>query len=431
MMTMMALVGSTLPLLVLPHNVPPESRYIGGVRQLFADASLLAELFGGARLAMHVPVKQVPRVVRVDSAWERDARGGIEYHLSNAALRAGGLGFIPAARTSATAVIRSCRDRGVSLAVSADGVHFIKPDLQQMEVFGHGENNSLIAGLKGAGVGNVWQDPRRGLHTSYVTQSYNPLEFFGSNDGISWRLKRSLTLPPPESPGLVGYDTQPTAFFDQRSGDYFLYARRKQVPPNAGACANDPNECVFRMRSLRFLRSSSLNGNWSAVKDPATGHELVPLQPDALDNATHTPLPCSKGYCAPTMDYYGGTVWSYPLAGNGSYYFMFTDRFWHWMGARQGWTEPDDAGPATIDVGLAFSTDGLRFSHLGEREPFIGLGREGSWSSRMVWAIPSPVVMEEHGEIWFYFAGEGIAQAVLALKRQTTVVNDGKPLGST
>ena len=52
----------------------------------------------------------------------------------------------------------------------------------------------------------------------------------------------------------------------------------------------------------------------------------------------------------------GGTVWSYPLAGNNSYYFMLTERFWHWMGPDQGWSEPDDAGPATIDIGLAFST---------------------------------------------------------------------------
>ena len=118
----------------------------------------------------------------------------------------------------------------------------------------------------------------------------------------------------------------------------------------------------------------------------------------------HARRPCADSLAAHSLRS-GGTVWSYPLAGNNSYYFMLTERFWHWMGPKQGWSEPDDAGPATIDIGLAFSTDGVRFTHLGEREAFIGLGREGSFDSRMVWGIPSPVVMEEHGEIWFYFSG--------------------------
>ena len=117
-----------------------------------------------------------------------------------------------------------------------------------------------------------------------------------------WRAKRSLKLPPCEG-AIAGYDTQPTAFYDERSGEYFLYARRKQVPPNAGACVKDSSKCQFRVRSLRFLRSESLNGDWTAAKDPATGHELVPLEPDAEDNSTHAALPCAKGYCAPTMDY--------------------------------------------------------------------------------------------------------------------------------
>ena len=48
-----------------------------------------------------------------------------------------------------------------------------------MAVYDHGTNNSLIAGLAGAGVGNVWRDPRRGFNATYVTQSYIPLDFFG------------------------------------------------------------------------------------------------------------------------------------------------------------------------------------------------------------------------------------------------------------
>ena len=38
-------------------------------------------------------------------------------------------------------------------------------------------------------------------------------------------------------------------------------------------------------------------------------------------------------------------------------------------------------------------------------EPFIGVGRDGTWESRFVWAAPQPVVMEERGEIWIYYSG--------------------------
>ena len=157
----------------------------------------------------------------------------------------------------------------------------------------------------------------------------------------------------------------------------------------------------------------------------------------------HARPPCADSLAAHSLRS-GGTVWTYPLAGNHSYYFMLTERFWHWMGPKQGWSEPDDAGPATIDIGLAFSTvrscvivagiwaavskgsshnlarqDGVRFTHLGEREAFIGLGREGSFDSRMVWGIPSPVVMEEHGEIWFYFSGMSPGASLHARLRLT------------
>ena len=47
---------------------------------------------------------------------------------------------------------------------------------------------------------------------------------------------------------------------------------------------------------------------------------------------------------------------------------------------------------AQIDVGLAFSRDGLNFTHLGGREPFIPPGPAGSFASKKVWLLPSPTV---------------------------------------
>ena len=69
---------------------------------------------------------------------------------------------------------------------------------------------------------------------------------------------------------------------------------------------------------------------------------------DEVDNTTHAPAACNlsaPALCAPTMGYYGGDVWRYPAAGNGSYYFMLPQRLWHWEGAAQGWHEPVSRQP--------------------------------------------------------------------------------------
>eukprot|EP01045_Picozoa_sp_COSAG04_P012040 COSAG04_NODE_794_length_10264_cov_35.102804_14_plen_110_part_00 len=69
---------------------------------------------------------------------------------------------------------------------------------------------------------------------------------------------------------------------------------------------------------------------------------------DEVDNTTHAPAACNlsaPALCAPTMGYYGGGVWRYPAAGNGSYHFMLPQRLWHWEGAAQGWHEPVSRQP--------------------------------------------------------------------------------------
>jgi hypothetical protein len=63
-------------------------------------------------------------------------------------------------------------------------------------------------------------------------------------------------------------------------------------------------------------------------------------------------------------------------AGNGTYYFMLTQRLHHWTDNRSGWEPPEHTssgpgGPAKIDVGLAVSRDGAasrgRHGHSGRK----------------------------------------------------------------
>ena len=98
---------------------------------------------------------------------------------------------------------------------------------------------------------------------------------------------------------------------------------------------------------------------------------------------------------------YGGVVWAYEASAT-PLYFMFTQRTWHWI--------PKDEieyhsmpGPAMIDIGLAISRDGINFTHVGKREPFIGGGLAGSFDSQFQWLLPNPVASSE--SIDFFYAG--------------------------
>ena len=85
--------------------------------------------------------------------------------------------------------------------------------------------------------------------------------------------------------------------------------------------------------------------------------QTVAMDVDEVDNTTHAPAACNlsaPALCAPTMGYYGGDVWRYPAAGNGSYYFMLPQRLWHWEGAAQGWHEPVSAATISRCHHLAF-----------------------------------------------------------------------------
>ena len=75
---------------------------------------------------------------------------------------------------------------------------------------------------------------------------------------------------------------------------------------------------------------------------------------------------------------------------------MLTQSYWHWL----DWEE-EGLGPATIDVQLAVSRDAEHFDRIGGRRAFIGLGPEGRFDSRFIWAMPNPIRMGD--ELWIYY----------------------------
>ena len=95
------------------------------------------------------------------------------------------------------------------------------------------------------------------------------------------------------------------------------------------------------------------------------------------------------------LDLYGPCVFKYSETKD--VYFAMLPAYYHWrMEGGKPW-------PATFEVQLAVSRDGRNFTRLGDRKPFLRLGLEGSFSSKMVWSFPKPIRMGD--ELWIYYRG--------------------------
>ena len=79
-------------------------------------------------------------------------------------------------------------------------------------------------------------------------------------------------------------------------------------------------------------------------------------------------------------------------------YIMLAQAFWHWQ-------ERENAGlgPSSFDVRLSVSRDGKQFERVGERRSFLANGPDGSFNSRMIWAMPHLIRMGD--ELWIYYVG--------------------------
>lgn len=382
----------------------PAATWVGGVKQLFVDDSLIASTRGGVVRVMNSPTKLGHRVLQPDAPWEKAL--GTSFGLYNTVLReeydgrnVTRLWYFNVREPNTTS-----RPYLQSYADSPDGISFTKPSLSQASLNGtaaEGIPNNVLGALSGdqqrEGV-SVWNDPHEALGGRYVTQAKvysgpgaGTLAFSVSHDGLHWNASHEF------QPGAGGCDTQSVVFFDDRRGEYALYTRQWKRPPSTRDS----------YRTVRQLSARSQNEHgleWTA--------QQTTIAPDAFDNATH----CHDEFTEPPVDYYGGIVYQYPEAGNGSYYFMLLPRLHHWTDTKSGWTSPmsKPGGPATIDVGLAVSRDGINFTQVGGRMPFIPVGTIGGWESQMTWGLPSPVIMtggipeRPSAEIWIYYAGTNI-----------------------
>jgi len=73
---------------------------------------------------------------------------------------------------------------------------------------------------------------------------------------------------------------------------------------------------------------------------------------------------------------------------------MMPSAYYHWG---------EDDYPATMDVQLLTSRDGVNWRRAGDRKPFLRRGLDGTTSGGMIFANPWLIQMGD--ELWFYYAG--------------------------
>jgi hypothetical protein len=349
------------------------------------------ESVSGAHFVMNPPSCDRTPVLEPDSDWEVSANLSFNvYH--SVVTEPDSSGGLPLLRLWYNLLNDSAADSKpylVGYAESTDrGRTFSKPLLHQYELNGSTANNIVGRGMstpmhEGC---SVWVDPTASLGGEYVSQAKcasgcSGLGFSVSKDGKVWQNVSEWNA------GAGGCDTQSNIFADPWTGEFALYTRNwvRSVPEY---------RTIRRLTCPKGTLSPESAGTcWS--------NQSVVMAPDAMDRC-HVGGTCSNATIG--LDYYGGVIWPY-ISSSTPLYFMFTQRTWHWVPkTEEEWGTEGMLGPAMIDVGLAVSRDGISFTHVGGREPFIGGGLAETFDSQFQWMLPYPASVGKD-EIAYFYAG--------------------------
>ena len=354
---------------------------IGGGRQLFIDHRFI-DRSRGVRLRMNPPQQHAEPVLVPDRPWESNGIGAYNTVLLEADGRfrrwydAGVKGGLPSEGA-----------RRLGYAESEDGRHWHKPSLGLIPFQGSTDNN-LVAplherqSLQGATVFRDDAAPeaeRYKLWTKFLPTKAEQeagaragLWGMHSTDGLHWNYY-------PNQPNPEGScDTQNMVFWDERLHCYVGYTRVRATQHLDEAAEAEGRK---RYRSVGRVTSADFR-TWSDVEivfeaDPA---DLSMPVPEQADNNTAN------------IDYYTSCAMKYE--GAEDVYLMLPSAYYHWGEGQY---------PATMDVQLLTSRDGISWDRAGDREPFLRLGPDGSSTSGMIFANPWLLPMGD--ELWLYYAG--------------------------
>jgi hypothetical protein len=333
-------------------------RMIGSEKVLFADREFL-EKVDGAQLKLHPPRKTGERLIESEYPWESATinwfsvlKDGDKYRLWYECYDIDGW--------------PTADDTSFCYAESTDGVRWTKPRLKLFSYQGSKDNNILFR-MVGADRYRsrvhgscVFVDPSAPAESRYKCVSQGLFQGIGerpyyvagmtSPDGLNWtRCAEPICL--------TFADSQYSAFWDESQRKYSLYGR---VGGRGGRATG-------RSMSDRFDRFAPLT-------------DSCVLQVEAND--------------PPESDLYNPACQQYP--GAPGLYLMFPSLFRH----------RED----TLEVRLAVSRDGARWTWPERDKPFIPLGSAGNFDSGSLY-MANGACVPTGDEFSFYFSGSVLKHA--------------------
>ncbi len=364
-----------IPYFAAAAEKPPEGvLHVGTDKQLLWDELFLAKR-EGVQLQINRPYQDHQPVLKSDRPWEKMICLYNTVLFDNGKFRM----WYDVVDMEGDPIYG--RYRFLCYAESDDGIHWTKPDLGLIELYGSKHNNIVAppnpenAMMQG---GTIFRDDRAPAEYRYkMWTPYRPgstdadkkVETKGtyamvSADGIHWSVLHKV-----KKSGFAN-DSQNIVFWDEDLQKYVAFVRKKEVPkegPRGRTC------WVGLTYSEDFV-------NWTKSQDIFYADESIPVpggQPD------HTPV----------VDLYTPGGMKYPGVPNA--YMLLCTPFYHWG--------KDGGFPATIDVTLATSRDREHWHQPEDPEAFLRLGPDGSMDSGMIFANPWPIVVKD--EIWIYYGG--------------------------
>ena len=383
---------------------------VGTQKQLLFDDRFM-EASEGISLCMNPPFQHPEPVLVADHLWERLGVGAYNTVLREAdgRLRM----WYEAGYNLRAPVLEGARR--LCYAESDDGVHWEKPELGLISFLGSKDNN-IVAPLdesQSIDGGTVFRDERASPDERYkLWAKFRPsdaqlaagvdpgggLWAFHSSDGLRWQ---EYSGQP--NPRMQWCDTQNVVFWDDRVEQYVGYTRVRetQVDEEAAGAGGATYRSMGRITSPDFR-------SWSKTQ--------IVLEADADDLAI--PVPYQREGPRPNIDFYTSCAMKYEDAQDA--YFMLPSAFYHWGDETKSYPYHPATNdfPATMDIQLLTSRDGIDWQRAGERKPFLRRGLGGSLFGAMIYANPWPVPMGD--ELWLYYSGRSYSHD------ESWILNSGK-----
>jgi len=352
---------------------------VGTAKQLFIDDRFVASS-RGVTLALNLPEQPPGSVLPKDRPWERGRIGGYAHVFEHQGLY----------RLYYNTFDVSFETRYLCLALSADGVHWTKPDVGTVEYAGSRRNNIVAIGVLGEVFVDPFAAPERRFKLLSNIQAPDPrwepsvggdrehLYLFVSGDGAVWRREPGSVLP--------FYFGAPTSvFWDGAISKWAVFPRAYLPDSRVRVYARTTVDRDALARPYPYTANPArLPGKGTAA---GLSDELpVVLKPDERD--------------PPGMQIYTLGAVKYPFAADAHVAFPSM-----WYSRRPDWAtgKADPEASDTLEVQLALSRDGVAwrrpFRHAVIRRGPTGSGLEGQiYSSGMV----------RHGDrLLVYYCGLG------------------------